>query len=37
VPIARPRDRNDPTLLRLRDHVYREFGLAVRQEGHYSI
>ena len=37
VPIARPRDRNDPPLLRLRDHVYREFGLAVRQEGHYSI
>ena len=37
VPITRPRDRNDPTLLRLRDHVYREFGLAVRQEGHYSI
>lgn len=37
VPVARPRDRNDPTLLRLRDHVYREFGLAVRQEGHYSI
>ena len=37
VPIARPRDRNDSTLLRLRDHVYREFGLAVRQEGHYSI
>ena len=37
VPIDRPRDRNDPTLLRLRDHVYREFGLAVRQEGHYSI
>ena len=37
VPVARPRDRNDPALLRLRDHVYREFGLAVRQEGHYSI
>ncbi len=37
VPIARPRDRNDPELLRLRDHVYREFGLVVRQEGHYSI
>lgn len=37
VPITRPRDRNDPELLRLRDHVYREFGLAVRQEGHYSI
>ena len=37
VPVARPRDRNDPALLRLRDHVYREFGLAVRQEGYYSI
>lgn len=37
VPIPPPRDRNDPELLRLRDHVYREFGLTVQEEGRYSI
>ena len=37
VPIPPPRDRNDPELLRLRDHVYREFGLTVHEEGRYSI
>ena len=37
VPLARPRDRNDPELLRRRDHVFHEFGLALRPEGHYHI